>query len=138
MGVDLKLLPMEYVSSNNVSSNNGKWWGYSNSALELRRGRNLWKWLRDNLQVSHIPEGADFSSFVTGKVPDGSAEGETMYGTVGKTPYGDRATWVRAHDLAKVMSDYSVSATGLRADNSPAIAYLNLLPEETMVILWWH
>lgn len=125
MGLDLKLLPMERWFDG-TEGNPG--WGYSHSVLSLDRHQALF----DRIGLLDAKELEDnVPSYVGRDVPDGSAEGETMYGVMTTTPWGDPITWVTAGELAAV--DWSDTFPW----NNAVHSFLRALPATTRVILWW-
>lgn len=125
MGVDLRLLPLGCLHSTLGTSS----WGYSHTVLDVPRRRELWESI-DKLGPVAIPVGSDISSFVGRRVPDGAAEGETMYGRLDKDSYGTAYTWIKAGDLVVAFFEH--------LPGHPVTQYLAALPVDSLVILDWH
>lgn len=126
MGVDLRLLPIDCLHSNP----NGELWGFSHTVLTLPRRHDAWPEF-DALHPDEIPETADISSFVTARIPDGTAAGETMYGKIGPTDaFGNRYTWLEALSIKPLLAEWF--------SGHPVTAYISALPDDTRIVLDWH
>lgn len=135
MGIDLQLLPMDAYFPNDREKSGEGGWGYSHSMLEVPRDYILYDSLRACPSLVEIPPKWDISTFATGTVPDGSSEGETMYGTGMKNPYGSRLTWCRAGDLYKRIVE---SKSAFLRTEEPWAQFVRAMKPDTMIILYWH
>lgn len=122
MGVDLKLL----VVDGNCGS-----WGYAHTMMEFGRNYEAFDKIKEHCQPQARPE-FKLSSYAS-RVPDGKMEGEACYGDVTETPYGEPITYVYANKIVEALKD-----TKLYQWQIAAVAYLNTLPPETLVGLYWH
>ncbi len=113
MGRDLKLLPMEGSD-------------FSHTVLSVHRNYELFDAI-EALDASEIPP--NIASYIGGTVPDGSSEGETMYGYLDTDPYDCAYTWVAAGPLYWVFYKH--------APDCPVTAYLGALDAKTLVVLAW-
>ncbi len=121
MGLDLRLLPVDFLSGT---------MGFSHTVLIVHRDGSGAINAIAGLVAAVIPTTFDISSFVGGRVPDGAAEGEPMYGSLADTAYGERYTWIDAARLAPILQKHQPDA--------PTTAYIAALPPATLVILDWH
>lgn len=141
MGLDLKLLPMDYW---NPSMPGGKpsGFGYSHTLLSLPRNSEAWKDI-NKLARQDVPLDADISSYVGRNVPNGDAEGETMYGSHDLAEgdcYGAPLQWVPAFDLYMVLKKHYIDGDLYRGNanqGAAAAMYLSMLPSSTWVLLYW-
>lgn len=126
MGVDLRLLPVDFIDDRDSP----KPWGYSHTILPLPRTRDLWVEIA-TLKPAMLPAEHNISSFVGAVIDDGRHQGERMYGRFkDRDTYGCAYTWVRAGDLAPLLAKHGPSW--------PATAYISALPPDTLIILDWH
>lgn len=101
MGVDLRLLPLDHLSENT----NGSLWGFSHTVLSLPRNREAWSAFKSI--ATPLPGDHDISSYVGKRVPDGSSQGELMYGRIRENDaYGSAYTWATAGDLYPVLAKW--------------------------------
>lgn len=124
MGLDLKLLPLDYLSAGKSGP-----WGYSHTVLSVNRNSELFDAIA-LLDDEELPQGASIASYVGGDVPDGAKEGETCYGVLDQTPYGDRCTWIDVEAL--------VPAFAKHMSDQPVTAYLRAMRPGTKIVLYWH
>lgn len=125
MGIDLRLLPVEHFGTMN-----GALWGFSHTVLNLPRNSEAWTAFRV-LQQDLVPPNADISSFVGGRVSDGSALGEMMYGRLrDRDSYGEPYRWVTAGALSPILTRWF--------PGNPVAAYVNAMKDDQRVILDWH
>ncbi len=111
MGVDLVLLP--------ITENEEKTWGYT---------------LHDLLRaLPNEPVPADFATYVS-KVPDGSSQGESCYGTVTEDSYGTPLRCVR---VGEIVANRIERIAREKSQNRAVWAYLAALPPDTRVALYW-
>ncbi len=84
-------------------------------------------------------ERPDFtlSSFVS-RVPDGKMKDECCYGEVTHDPYGKPLTYVRADALTKCLVTQRSQDTTMSHRQSAAARYVEQLPPETAIALYWH
>lgn len=120
MGIDLKLLVVDGMIHGETI--------FSHTIIEVGGGQS------EKLEPVEKAHGLDvsrrFSSYLS-RVPDGSCKDECCYGTVIDTPYGLPLKHVSAVELK-----------GMLGDDTPrrraAQAYIDALPPETRVALYWH
>lgn len=110
MGIDLTLLPFDC---------DHEYLSFSHNVLQLPRDYNLFDKIRATTQ-NEVPEG--FTSYVS---RDDAYE-ETHYGKTTEDPYGEKVRYTTAGELKKC---------GIYG---PSGAYVNELPDENKVALFWH
>lgn len=116
MGVDLRLLPFDCDQGE---------FAYSHTLMEVGRNYDLHDKIR-RLRSMPVPKG--FTSFCArGK------DGEPTYGVTLKTPYGEPLEYVLAGELSTIKLPVD-TRHGPRA----VWAYLNELPPQTKIALYWH
>lgn len=116
MGVDLRLLPFDCDKGD---------FAFSHTILEL--GRN-YKVHHEINKLPSLPVPKSFTSF-SGKSDNYD---DTCYGETNTTPYGETLEYTTAGELCKVPKR-------IRHDwERPVWAYLEALPPETKVALYWH
>jgi len=123
MGLDLTLLPVDYLSRTQ-GPRGERIEGYSHTVLNPPRDSRIHDAIlgpKAVVPTQIIPEGADITTHTAGR---------GKYGRIKKDAYGDAYTWALAGDLAKVLRRY--------ARSSPTTAYIAALPPTTLVILDWH
>lgn len=117
MGVDLRLLPFDCDQGD---------FAFSHTILELGRDYDLHNEIR---KLRKMPVPQTFTSF------SGRAEGyeDTCYGVTNETPYGEPLEWVLAGELCaiKLSKDAPYKERAIWA-------YLQHLPPQTKVALYWH
>lgn len=122
MGVDLSLHPL-YLDGHGMTP-------MPTNVLHLDRERELWAHIRDHLTVKPLD----------GEYYEYRDEGLRRTTT---DPYGTPITWARCDDLSSLLDAW------LRRPLQPgefrsgkwtyaAAGYLERLPIETRVVLWWH
>lgn len=122
MGVDLLLL---------VVDGNCGLSGHSHTALPFGRDYVAF----DKIEAHCLPQARpefNLSSYVS-TVPDGRMKGERCYGDVSKTPYGKPLTYTYAKKLVEALVGVKLGLWQIAA-----VAYLNALPPNTLVALYWH
>ena len=121
MGVDLRLLPVEA---------DWRTWGFAHTVLSLERNSPLF----EAIELQHPSPRPSFnlSAFCGGRVPDGSARGEQMYGVVKETPYGETLTYMARSELIAVLE-----RAALGPATQAALAWLRE-SNVTWVGLYWH
>ena len=115
MGLDLRLLPFD--------CDRGEF-AYSHTILNLD-DRGVYACIEE---LNQLPVPENFTSF-TGKQPNYD---DRCYGPTTDTPYGERLTYTTAGELCSIplerRSEYW----------RPTWAYLEALPPETKIALFWH
>ena len=128
MGLDLTLLPAEAFKVDK-----GKLWGFSHTMLRLSRDYNLWSHIKEVKSVSLDSfKEVDFTCFLSP-----NKDGESSYGQLTKTPYGDPLKFVKADDLLKAMKECH-AVESLMPWNAAAMNFLKEIPPDTMIGLYWH
>lgn len=122
MGVDLKLLVVDGDMGNSA---------FAHTMLEFGRNYDAHDKIREQ---SHPIPWKDFSSYVS-RVPDGSMKGETCYGDVNEDCYGEKLKYVRADDFLKAVKSF---LPNLSHRQMAAYVYLEAMPPETKIVLYWH
>ena len=123
MGSDLTLLPFGSTLDIAVRF-------FSHTILNLERRRELWP-LIDEIEERFgrdVPHG--FTSFL-GRQDNG----EHGYGDTMRTPYDDNLKYVEARHL-KPLKDHSLVQDNYL--NRAAWAYLEQLPDDLPIALYWH
>jgi hypothetical protein len=116
MGVDLTLLPLMSPD----------FW-CSHDVIEVERRRELWPEI-EKLEQHHAP--GPLRCFLAR-----DKDGETCYGNVKKTPYGDRLMWTTPRRLL-TLKDHEAVQDNWR--NRAVWSYLASMPPEWPVVLYWH
>lgn len=119
MGLDLTLLPFDCDQGD---------FCFSHTMLDCERRRDLFEAVMEALRETPVPD--KFMSF-RGR----TQEGNSCYGVTTRTPYGEPLGWVQAGDLVKLGSHVGVLDNYL---NRAVWAYLEKLPYQTKVALFWH
>lgn len=117
MGVDLRLLPFDCDKGD---------FAFSHTIIQFNRNYELWDAV-ENLPQLPVPKS--FTSF------SGRNEGwdDISYGETNEDPYGKPIQYTTAGELS------SITGEGLRTKwDAPTWAYLDALPPETKVALYWH
>jgi hypothetical protein len=117
MGLDLRLLPLDYDGEN---------WGYSHCILEVGSAQDLYEALKD---TPRTPVPTDFSTFVSQE----RNRGEYSYGQTRTTPYGEPLQCVTVKDLTKIRNLVS-----RRQKRRAVWAYLAELSPDMRIALYWH
>jgi hypothetical protein len=120
MGLDLRILPQFYKDAE-----------FSLDLIDLHRESDLFELimnLEDEKGKEVLQQG--INSFV-GK--DEKFE-EYCYGTTIKTPYGNVIKGVLAGDLKVILADYKTNSW----KNKAFIAFLNELPNDLQIWLYWY
>jgi hypothetical protein len=115
MGVDLTLMPLI-----------GKDYWAAHTQIDLGRNNDLWDRLM-NMPTQEIPK-----PLCCYKAHNG--EGAT-YGDVDKSPYGERLTFATVADLLKFKDCKEVQDDW---ENRAAWAYLEHMPPDWKIVLYWH
>lgn len=110
MSIDLTLLPFDCDS---------ELLSFSHNVLQLNRDYDLFGKI-DKLPQLEVPN--NFSSYLS---RDEEYE-EPHYGNTTETPYGNKLQYTTAGELKKCNI------------NGPAGAYINALPDQNKVALYWH
>lgn len=108
MGLDLSLLPVDHYTPE---------WGYSHSILQVPRDSDLFQ----RIHIKGIAVPRDFSTYMG---PLGN--GERGYGNTQVTPYGEPLELVKASDLKPL------------GFSGPVGDYLQALPDDKLIALFWH
>lgn len=122
MGVDLRLLPLDYDSPDSPA------FSYSHTVLSCDRNRDLWTVI-GRFKTTPLPE--NFTSFLGKKEEDG----DYCYGQTHMTPYGSEIATVTVKQLLKCADHEGVKAY---PTNRAIWAYLACLPKKTRIALFWH
>lgn len=120
MGVDLRLLPLDYEGPDIT---------YSHTILSMERQRELWPKI-EALPSTPAPRFTSFMAIREAE-PD---KGESCYGYATKDAYGQPLRCVTADDLRKCV----MRLVGLYEKNYAIGCYLSALPPETRIVLYWH
>lgn len=118
MGMDLRLLP-QY--GQNVD--------FSHDILECDRDDKMFDIIRNAEKQNGrlVPRNGIYSFSST----DGN---NTCYGKTIKTSYGEEMNSVQVRELQKVLMDFKTDSWR----NKAIIAFLNELPDELEIWLYWH
>ena len=119
MGVDLKLLIVEGSGDNT----------YAHTMMEFGQYYNLFDRLNEHAVAGIY---GSLSTYLA-EIPDGEWEGESGYGDVTVTPYGQPLTYLSAAEFVWLASGFELQTRG-RA----AVAYLKELPADTWICLYYH
>lgn len=119
MGMDLILLPVDHYDQS---------WGYSHSLLSVGRSSNLFDKIR-KLPSFDVPK--DFSSYTS---RDDKYE-EPHYGKTIEDCYGDKIKFVEVLKLLKLKNHRDIKDN---QQNEAIWAYLEMLPVDTRIALFWH
>ena len=120
MGLDLRILPQYDRDAN-----------FSHDLIDLHRDYNLFS-LISNLESEkgrEVPKEGIYSFIGEREEIEG-----TCYGTTVETPYGDMMKGVLSKDLKDVLSNYKTEDW----KNKAFIAFLNELPDDLEIWLYWH
>lgn len=123
MGIDLTLL----VVDGNLSPTSA----FARTAIEFGRNYDAFAAIK-GIAKPHERRDLILTSYRS-RVPDGSMKGESCYGIVRETPYGEPLTYVYASDFCKAMR-----TVDQWDQQRAAVAYLDELPVETLIALYWH
>jgi hypothetical protein len=127
MGVDLRLIPATHGRFDGPTSP----FVLGHAVLHLDRDYGLWDRLRA-IPSEPIPQDS-FSSWFARR-----EDGENEYGYCNEDPYGNRLRWVRAGDLATVLTQYDRDEGETPPNTRAAAAYVAALHPDTPVVLYWH
>ena len=119
MGVDLRLLPLDYE---------GDACSYSHTVLSCDRRRDLWAVI-NKFKTKPVPEY--FTSFL-GREGD---DGDYHYGQTHKNPYGSEIGTITVKQLRKCVDHEGVQES---QKNRAIWAYLACLNPKTRIALFWH
>ena len=117
MGVDLTILPQDFVTTD------GKI--HASSILRFDRDRELFE------AIGNSGIESDVSAPVTCHLSEGD-NGETCYGDVVESPYGENLTWCTAGQLASVMAAIEMSKP-----NEWIHAAIKAMPIKRPIILYY-
>lgn len=117
MGLDLRLLPENYTSSN-----------FSHTMISLDRDYELYDKIIDLVNKSGFPVQDGFNSYMSYD----SELGGHVYGLTIQDDYGEKLKGVYAKDLKEVF------CIDLSPVNSAAKSYLSQLDGNNKVYLYWH
>ena len=126
MGVDLKLLPI-------FSRMRSAIW-FSHSVIELSRQSELFEKILEVEKKVGILVPPHFDSYLSREIDLETGFDETHYGITTWTPYGDPVKYVTVKDLLKFRYCNEVFDNFL---NRAVWAYLNELPKDTKIALFW-
>ena len=117
MGLDLTLLPIEHDTNE---------WGFAHSMIRCNRDGELFNAVMECEKADSGPVPDDFHTYLArGK------DGDSKYGKTKTTPYGEKIRVVKVSELMPLKylaKDY----------NAAAWAYLEQLPPNMRVALYWH
>lgn len=116
MGVDLTLMPL-------LSPD---FWA-AHDMLMLERRNDLWVEI-EALPQKEIPKPV--SCYVAR-----AKDGETRYGELEDTPYGEKMKWTTAGDLMTLKDNENVKDDW---KNQSIWAYLAKMPPDWPIVLYWH
>ena len=130
MGIDLSILPQYSENAD-----------FSHDVIQLHRDYELFEVFEtlQNARGRTIGKDSYIWSFL-GRDEEGEFE-EYCYGKLRDNPYGNPLVNVLASDLKKALkeSDYlKKNPLGLSWKNRAAIAYINELPDDLPIWLFWH
>ena len=120
MGVDLRILPQYSQNAD-----------FSHDIIDLHRDSDMFELISEleNKTGREVPrKGINTFSGQDDKFK------ETCYGKTTTTPYGYLMKCVLAKELKSVLADYKTDSW----KNKGFIAFLNELPEELEIWLYWH
>jgi hypothetical protein len=120
MGMDLRILPQYSQNAD-----------FAHDLIDLHRDSDLFEHVAklENEQGKEIPRKGIYS--FTGK--DETFEG-SCYGSTIETAYDDVMKGVLAGELKEVLADYKTESW----KNKAFIAFLNELPNDLEIWLYWH
>jgi hypothetical protein len=139
MGLDLRLLPCEHWREKD-----GRLWGYSHTILDLGGVcEDAWHSFQEVVKphLVKLPAGHDISSFVGARVPEGTHQGERVYGTIrDKDAYGSPYEVVAAEHLLPWLAEQFQydGHCGHGPYQASIVAYVRALPADTKIVLDWH
>jgi len=116
MGVDLTLMPLI-----------GEDYWAAHSMLLLERRRELWPEF-EKLDCIRIPK--PLMCYVAR-----NADGDTGYGALENSPYGERLTYITAGQIKKFENLDPVQDNWL---NRAIWEYIMKMPDDWKVVLYWH
>ena len=119
MGVDLKLLPQYSQTAD-----------FSHDMIECGRDRKMF----DIIGKLELENGREIPRKGISTFNARNKDGETCYGTTFTTPYGDTIKGVQAHKLKEALAEYKPDYWR----NKAVISFLNELPDDLEVWLYWH
>jgi hypothetical protein len=117
MGVDLTIMPQSYAFGERI---------ICNDALMLERQNELWAAIEtsgDEVDVT-LPVTCHFAR---------TKDGETCYGEVSESPYGNKLTLMSAGRLSEVLSAHQMIGK-----NVWILAALKSMKPNLPIILYWH
>jgi hypothetical protein len=120
MGLALRLLPIDCLHGS---------FGFSHNVLEL--GGLSWDLgakIRD--AARRLPDVHDVTSYLGGRIADGSSKGERCYGKLVDDAYGEPYRWLTARELLTFLEDHW--------PKHPVTAYVRALPSDGLIVLDWH
>lgn len=130
MGIDARLLV--------VDGNCGDW-GFSHTVLSLDRDYELWEEIK--ACEPQLRPGFSLHTFAGKRIDSGYYEGERVYGEIERDPYGDPIRFLTANHLGEAFAAWgrkSEHPERLSKHNIAAGCFLQMLPEQTLVGLYWH
>lgn len=117
MGLDLTLLPIGHDTND---------WGFAHTMIQCDRHAALFEAIMEVEKTESGPVPDAFHTYLSR-----GEDGDYCYGKTQTTPYGEKIRAVRVRDLVPLKSlakDY----------NAAAWAYLEQLPPNSRVALYWH
>lgn len=123
MGLDLKLIVCE-----------GRDRMIGRTVLQLDQDYQLFDRIKAQ-EPQRVPPIVDISTYFAGRVPDGSHKDEACYGDLRDDPYGEPITWLETFRLRRAFTGF---ADELSQINKAVSAFLSVLPDKTMIALYWH
>lgn len=120
MGLDLRILP-QYSNQSD----------FSHDVIGLHRDYDLFEIINnlENEKGVKAPNTGIGSFCGTSKKIEGSCYGDTI-----DTPYGERICSVMSKDLKDALSNYNTESW----KNKAFLAFINELPNDLMIWLYWH
>ena len=121
MGLDLALLPVESITAH-----------YSHTVLDCMRREDLFEVIKELEREYGIKVNDDFYSFLS---KEGPPDMETHYGLTVETPYGKP---VKSVPVFRLKGLYNHGDVRDNHRNQAVWAYLDMLPDDTAVALYWN
>jgi len=120
MGMDLSILPQYSQNAD-----------FSHDLIDLHRDSDLFERVDklENEKGKEVPRKGIHSFIGSSETFEGPCYGPTI-----ETPYGDIMKGVLAGELKEVLADYKTESW----KNKAFIAFLNELPDDLEIWLYWH
>lgn len=118
MSLDLTFLPVDHDQPT---------WGFSHSMIQAGAGAMWYEALKDCI-FTGVPK--DFKTFTCRE------GGEPHYGDTQRTPYGEPLLCVTARQIINALNMHGFWE--MSSKDQAAFAYIQQLPREQRVALYWH